>query len=768
MRKLTEAEQTRITDRWKTALAAESTQRQSEIADLEFESGIHWDASVKAEREKAGKPCLTIDLIAGPIKQVTNQARQARPGIVVTPRGNGASKETAELWQAILRRIETNSNADYAYTWANQHQVKMGRGYWRVLPYYIDDSDEQDLKILWVDNQHTVYLDPTRKEPDGCDAKWAFVVEDMTTDDYEDRFGESSLSGNGDRVFQSLGDAPAEWHTKTKRRIAEYMYIETTSKTRYTLSDGTYVFEDLLERGPQKRDKGKFAPGDLKAPTGKAFKLDKGGKLQSRPVKTTTVHWMLTNGVEALEETILPGRYIPIVEIEGERRNINGQVDRRGMVRMAKDPQRMENYLESTVVETISLAPKSRWLVGESTIGNHLDMWQTANRKNWDALIWDDTKPNATPPIPVDREPPIQAAVIAAQRSAMQVRQIMGYVDVAADEKRSSGDAISGKAINARKLQQEMQSSDYMDNLGRGVRLTAKILHYMARETYDTPRLLRVKGMDDKEFEVLTHAGPEQQQAAQEMISEQVKHVLDLSAGDYDFAFSAGKSYQSQQQEAQDAMGQLFTAAPELAQVGADIWVGNMSWPGARELAERLKKANPLAQDDQQGKVPPQVQQRLMQLDQYAQAAHDQIAQLNQMIEAKTLELKSKEKIAADDNLTKIQIAQMQLGVQQDIAAMKAHIDKLEMMIGVAHEQRMQHQEHAHDVGLAAMGHSHAKEQMREQAIHGGMAADQQHAQGLESSEVGHQQALEQGEQGHEHAIQQLKAKPAPKNGASA
>ncbi len=116
------------------------------------------------------------------------------------------------------------------------------------------------------------------------------------------------------------------------------------------------------------------------------------------------------------------------------------------------------------------------------------------------------------------------------------------------------------------------------------------------------------------------------------------------------------------------------------------------------------------------------------------------------------MELESKEKIAADDNLTKIQIAQMQLGVQQQIAAMQAHIQKLETMIGIVHETRLQEHENAHEAGMAAMAHRHATEQQ-----------DRAAEQGLISGEVEHGRALEAGEQGHGHAVDLLKRQPKPK-----
>ncbi len=769
-RTLSDDEREKIQDRWKMVSTAETEQRINEIKDLEFEAGEHWDKEVKTARESQKRPCLTIDLISGPIKQVTNEVRSARPGIVVTPVGDGADPAKAQRWQGILRRIENRSNSDYAYSWANQHQVKMGRGYWRILSDYISpEGDEQDLKILWIDNQHTVYLDPTTKEPDRSDAKWAFIVQDLIWSDYKDRFGGSELAMDNGH-YMSLGDGPPEWLTKERVRVAEYFYVEENSRTRHTLSDGSHAYEDEMDRGPKKR--GVKGPGELLFPEGVK-------SVRTREMKTRTIKWCLINAFEALEETTIPGSYIPIVEVEGERRNINGVIDRRGMVRMAKDPQRMENFHESSLVETISTGTKSRWLIAEGQTEGHEKMWNTANQANWDALIYKETSIMGTvvpPPIPIDREPPIQAMALAAQRAEMQVRKIMGNVDVMQEEIRQEQ---SGKAINARKLQQEIQSSDYMDNLGRGIRLTGRILMSMAREVYDTPRVLRITGADDKEMEIVTHKGPDQQAAAQQLqMQTQAKELFDLSVGAYDVSISAGKSYQSQRQEAVDAIGQLVQAAPPLTPIIADIWVENMDFAGAAKMAARLKKVNPHAQDDDnQQPIPPQVQQRLQALDQYAQAAHEQIDELTRMIESKQAELTSKEKIAADDNLTKVQIAQMQLGVQADIAQLQAHIKRLETMIGVVHETRMQEQDHAHEAGIAAMAAAHTQQQLDQQHAQNLEAGEMGHQQGIEASnldhdrnleagEVDHQHAMEQGEQGNKHAIQQIKAKPKPKPGA--
>jgi hypothetical protein len=65
---------------------------------------------------------------------------------------------------------------------------------------------------------------------------------------------------------------------------------------------------------------------------------------------------------EVLEESDWPGMHIPIVPVIGEEVRIGREVYRHGVVRYARDPQRMENYYASAETEVIALQPKAPWL----------------------------------------------------------------------------------------------------------------------------------------------------------------------------------------------------------------------------------------------------------------------------------------------------------------------------------------------------------------------------------------------------------------------
>jgi len=123
--------------RFKLAEEAENDSRIEELEDIRFKSGDHWPAEIRADRERDGRPCLTINKIPQFVKQVTNDQRQNRPAIRVSPVDDKADVETAKIFQGLIRHTEYNSNADVAYDTAFEGAVSSGIGYMRVITDYI-------------------------------------------------------------------------------------------------------------------------------------------------------------------------------------------------------------------------------------------------------------------------------------------------------------------------------------------------------------------------------------------------------------------------------------------------------------------------------------------------------------------------------------------------------------------------------------------------------------------------------------------------------
>src|SRR5262245_3936129 len=176
--------------RFKLASESETKLREEGLKDDKFRAGEHWPPEIRELRKNDGRPCLEIDKLSQPIRQVTNQERQARPAIQINPVGNGADTVAAEIRQGLIRQIEQHSFADVAYDWAFDGAVSRGWGFFRVLTEYEDEASfDQILKIDWIEDPYTVFFDPSARQWNRSDAMWCHIVQDLTPEAYDAKYG---------------------------------------------------------------------------------------------------------------------------------------------------------------------------------------------------------------------------------------------------------------------------------------------------------------------------------------------------------------------------------------------------------------------------------------------------------------------------------------------------------------------------------------------------------------------------------------------------
>ena len=68
----------------------------------------------------------------------------------------------------------------------------------------------------------------------------------------------------------------------------------------------------------------------------------------------------------------------------------------------------------------------------------------------------------------------------------------------------------------------------------------------------------------------------------------------------YDVVCAAGRLTRLSDRKPLQSMQAILQAAPQLMQVAGDLLVKNLDWPGADELAERLKKTIPPELQDEE------------------------------------------------------------------------------------------------------------------------------------------------------------------------
>ena len=588
------------------ASESDSTNRAEALDDVKFAAGDQWPVEIQNSRNLEARPCLTINKVDAYCRQITNQQRQQRPRIKCQGMNNETDAKMAEIITGICRHVEVNSNADHAYDTAYDFAVRMGWGYWRVTTDYVrPDSFDQEIYIKPIENPFTVYFDPNSQAPDGSDAEKCLVTVVMAKENFRKMYPNADDGGNFSA--RGTGDSNSEWVTKHDIRIAEYFYTRIESTHLVLLSDGTSAYEDEL-------------------PSAETMDMAGVYEVSRRKTYKKSIKWCKLTAMEVLEEGTWAGKYIPVVPTYGQQCIVDNKRKRFGLVRMAKDPQRMYNFWQTSMTESVALAPKAKWIMAEGQDENHEQEWASANNTSYAYLRYKQTDINGTPAPPPIRQVPEQPPAAIMSAAASITSDLQAVVGIFDPNQLPQGN-ISGKALNGQMSQMDMTNFHYYDNLTRSIAHTGRIILDLIPKIYSSERVMRIIG-DDGKPELVTI----NQKTGQQDENGVEKILNDVTVGEYDVVMETGPGYNTKRQEAVESMMTLLAADPGLMQQAGDLIFRNMDFPGAEVIADRLASVNPLAQIDDKSDIPPQVQMQLANSQKQMEAMGQQIQQLQMMI----------------------------------------------------------------------------------------------------------------------------------------
>jgi hypothetical protein len=623
--------------RFQMAMSAYSESREDELDDLRFMAGSpdnqwQWPADVLATRGSVqgqtinARPCLTINKLPQHVKQVTNEQRQNRPSGKVIPADDKGDVEVAEIFEGMVRHIEYMSDADVVYDTACENQVTYGEGYFRILTEFCnDDSFDQDIRLGRIRNAFSVYMDPMIQDPAGCDAEWCFISQDIEKDEYERQFPNAAPITT--IMSQGVGDSSlSQWIDENTIRIVEYFYYKHIP-TKLNLYPGNQAFYS----------------GSLEDKNMKEMGLK---PIKSRTVDVKKVMWIKSNGFEVLEEQEWAGKWIPVIRVIGNEFEVDGRIYVSGLVRNAKDAQRMYNYWVSQEAEMLALAPKAPFIGYGGQFEGYEQQWKTANTTNWPYL---EVNPDvtdgmgATLPLPQRAPPPLaQTGLIQAKMGASDdIKSTTGQYDSSLG---ATSNERSGKAILARERQGDVGTFHYGDNLTKAIRYATRQLIDLIPKIYDTERIARIVGVDGEVS--MVKLNPDQPEAVKKIVDQTgvvIEKVYNPSVGIYDVVATTGPGYMTKRQEALEAMAQILQGNPELWKVAGDLFVKNMDWPGAQEMSKRLAKTiDPkLISDTDEDPALQAAQQQMQAMAQEMEGMAEMLQNVNKSMEAQDLDRKN-------------------------------------------------------------------------------------------------------------------------------
>lgn len=595
-------------ERYTEGGTADRENREAGYDDLKFLAGHQWDEGVEEERRLAGRPCLTINRLPQFVAQVVGDIRLNRPGIKVRP-VEDADKDMAEVREGLIRHIEHQSRAHAVYVKCGQDQVSCGRGSFRVdIDYAGEDVFDRDLFIRPVDDPLAVVWDPLSTEPTGADAKWVFLPVEMDRKTFEKEYPDHAPT-----ELQVSTDVD-NWYSADTVTVTEYWTVKETPVELSLMPDGAVV-EGVQE-----------------------------GAIKTRVAKRKSACMYLITGHKVLEGPVeWPIDRVPIFKADGWTIQVAKRRERFGLIRFAKDPQRLRNYWRSVAAETIALAPKSQWIAHKDSVKGVEDDFRDSMRSGDPLLIWTGN----TPPTRVD-PPAIPVAVLQqAQITEDDMKAVTGLHDASLGERSNE---TSGRAIIARQKEGDVATFIYHDNLKLAIAEAGRVLSDLLPLVFDTARTVRTLGIDEQP-KIMRINDPND------------PNSVDVTRGKYDIVVETGPSFSTRRAEAGDAMTAFIQAVPQAAQVAGDLIAKAQDWPDADAIAERLKRAMPpqLTADPDNPEPPsPEMQQQAQQAQMQQQMAQ-QGAQM-QMAEGEAkvrIATANADKAEADAQKAQFELAQM-------------------------------------------------------------------------------------------------------------
>ncbi len=538
---------------YKVDIDADRENRDEVIEDLKFRAGEQWDPQVLEQR--SGLPCLTINTIPQFTAQLVGDWRQNRNAVKVVPSENGDT-DVASIRSDLIRAIEMKSRAARVYDSAFESCVTCGDGDFQIaVDYCGDDVFDQEIVIKPIEDCLSVVWDRLSVDPTGRDANHCFVDEMYPKKEFERLWPEATPDELGERA---LGDMIRDgWMDKDLVRVTAYWRMIVRDRLLMLFENGS-IHAIVNDTDMDKLIEQHGAP------------------VRSRIAPCRYAQMHLVTGFDILSG---PFEYrltrLPIIRMSGRVTNIAGRRVRHGLVRDMKDSVRLRNFFRSVAAEQLGYAPKAQWIAPESAVEGREEDFRRAHLTRDPLLVYNDGA--ETPPTRV-APPPIEAALLnEAQVNTQDMKDVTGIHDASLGIKSNE---TSGRAIMARQREGDIASLTYYDNGNAAILEGGDVINQLIGQIYDGTRIIRVIG-EDETPKMLRINDPQDPESP------------DLAIGNYDVAITTGASYTTRRVEAAEAMMQAVQVFPQLMQYAGDLIAKAQDWPGAAELAERLRKTVP-------------------------------------------------------------------------------------------------------------------------------------------------------------------------------
>lgn len=459
----------------------------------------------------------------------------------------------ADILDGMYRDSMRKNTAIEAKGNAITESIVCGVGAWELFTEYKSNRSGSKKQIIsrrpLFEANNQVFWDPNAKLMDKSDANHVSCLVAYSHEGYKDLVEE--LTGDEIDNVPSSFAFPEHSYVFPWLLGNDSVYITRFYKREKTKSK-LFYFKDMFGSERQIREDELSKHEDELGEKG--FECCDEKEIESYKVTL----YIVGGGDEVLKTYTIAGENIPIIPCYGERAFVEGEENYEGIVRLAKDPQRLRNFQLSYLADIVSRSPRTKPIFFPEQIQGFENMYEeNGSDNNYPYLLQNMLDANGIPlPIGAQGVMPEQVMPQALIASIQATREAINDVAAEGLPQNLTDLDLSGEAIQQVQKLFDKQSFIYQDNLKTALRRDGEIYASMARDTYDEEQdVVMIKPDGSRQTETIN-----QEEVDPETLQLVIKN--DMTSYIFDVYADIGPSYQTVKEQNRKELKELINQEP--------------------------------------------------------------------------------------------------------------------------------------------------------------------------------------------------------------
>lgn len=524
---------------------ANQTTREKAADDRVFAWVTQWDDGLLEDSQLGYRG--EFNIIRKAQRQIIQDLRSNPIQVDFTPKDE-ERKDGADLLDGLYLSDDRRNSSLESYDNASLEAVDCGVGGWELYTEYKTNNTGDKNQVIRrkpiYEANNTSFPDANAKRLDKSDARNWSILETFTEDGYKDLYKE--LTGKETDAAPANFGYPEQSYVFPWITGQNEIYYIARFYHRTLIKDKILTMEDPLGQPLRLRESDLIDVMDELIDQGYSI-------VDEKEIKRWQVKLYIASGEEILKVEVVAGDKIPVVHTYGERTFIEGEEVWEGVVRLAKDPQRLRNFLLSYMADIVSRSPREKPIFWPEQIAGFERMYEENGAdNNYPYYLMKRTTTDGVD-LPAGPVATMPSAGIpqGIGELAIETRQAVADVADPGLPQDTADPDISGKAVLALQARLDNQSMVYQQNLKFAKRWDAEIYAGMASVVYDAPQTVTLTLPDGQK---------KQTQIMETIMDEETGELVtlnDITNVEFDVYAEIGPSYSSKKEQTVDQLGAM-------------------------------------------------------------------------------------------------------------------------------------------------------------------------------------------------------------------